>query len=254
MSFRTDLAAGEPLLGAWLQLPSPVTAELVARCGAGWAGIDTQHGAIGHGEMSAMLQTLRLGGVPGVVRVSSNDHGEIGRALDAGASGVIVPQVESRAEAEHAVVACRYPPAGRRSWGPLQVALAQHDWTPGDGDEHAACIVMLESEDAVLRAAEIVSTPGIDAVLVGPNDLAITLGLAPTATFVEGRHRELIEEAVLACRQAGVAVGAVLPGPGDAGMYVEQGFRLLAVFGDLTTLSRGSRAAFRAAQGAVSGK
>jgi 4-hydroxy-2-oxoheptanedioate aldolase len=254
MGLRADLHSGAPLVGAWLQLGSPVTAELVVRSGAGWAGIDTEHGAISHHEMAAMLQVLRLGGVPALVRVAGNDHGEIGRALDAGACGVIVPQVESRAEAERAVAACRYPPAGRRSWGPLQVALAEGDWTPQDGDDHAACIVMLESEAAVHGAEDIVSTPGLDAVLLGPNDLALTIGLPPTATFQGGRHRDLVDEAIRACREADVPVGAVLADPADARAYVDMGIRLLAVFGDLRTLARESRAAMRTARRALSGE
>ena len=116
-AIRDVLHPGGSAIGLWATIPSPVTAELAARSGAGYVVVDQQHGAVGPGELLAMLQAIQGAGRPALVRVGSHDPWVIGHALDLGAQGVIVPLVDSPEEAEAIVAACRYAPAGRRSWG-----------------------------------------------------------------------------------------------------------------------------------------
>jgi 4-hydroxy-2-oxoheptanedioate aldolase len=106
-SLRAALSTCEPLFGAWLQMPNPIAAEAVGHLGFDWVGIDTQHGLIGYETMLSMLQAIAVSGTPAVVRVSGNIPGEIGRALDSGAQGIIVPLIETPEAAAQAADACR---------------------------------------------------------------------------------------------------------------------------------------------------
>lgn len=247
-TFRDALAAGDELSGAWLQLGGSHLVELVARQGFDWVGIDLQHGAFGPDEALTMLQVLRPSPAHAVVRVSSCSPAEISRALDGGAAGVIVPTVESAEEAAAAVAACRYPPAGSRSWGPLPLALGADGYTPERGDAGAACIVMIETLAGLAATESIVAVPGVDAVFMGPNDLALTAGMAPTLAFDRPEHRAMIDEIVAACRARGVPLGALVPEVEDTQRYREMGFSMLGVFGDVKCVARGAAGALSAAR------
>jgi 4-hydroxy-2-oxoheptanedioate aldolase len=201
--------------------------------------------------MVAMLQAFAISRVPSVVRVPANDAAEIGRTLDAGADGVIVPLVETAEEAERAVAACRYAPAGARSWGALRPSLHIEGYDPATGDAHAACIVLIETERGAHNADEIASVPGVDALYIGPNDLALTAGLPPSYTFEEPRHRALVERIVAAGERAGIPVGTHARGPEHVREYLDAGFRLLVVHRDLPELVLSGRSALAAAQEAA---
>ncbi len=142
-SLRERWRAGESTVGAWCTIPSTWTAELAARSGHDWVVVDTQHGLIGYDMMLPMLQAISTTGVPSLVRVPWNEPGTIMKALDAGAGGVIVPMINSVAEAEAVVGACRYPPAGFRSMGPTRARVVDGDW------RQPLCIVMVETVQAV---------------------------------------------------------------------------------------------------------
>ena len=178
---REAWAEDRAALGGWLTIPSGFSAEIMAHAGFDWVCVDTQHGVIDYQQMVGMLQAVSSTPVTPLVRVPWNEPGIIGKTLDAGARGVIIPMVNSVEEAEQAVRACRYAPAGARSYGPLRATY----YAGSDYYEHAnddvLCIVMIETRDAVARVDEILSVPGIDAVYIGPADLSITLGLPPPA-------------------------------------------------------------------------
>src|SRR3989442_2154393 len=137
----------------------------MAPAGFGWVCVDLQHGLIGYQEMVAMLQGVALAGVPALVRVPWNDPSWIMKALDAGAAGVIVPLVNSPAEAAAAAAACRYPPDGYRSWGPVRASLGVADFTPELANRSVVCAVMVETGPAVEQLDQSGSVPGRDAVL-----------------------------------------------------------------------------------------
>lgn len=241
-SLREALSTGRPLLGAWLQMPNPVAAEAVGHLGFDWIGIDTQHGLIGYETMLSMLQAIAITGTPAVVRVSGNIPGEIGRALDSGAQGIIVPLVETAEAAAHAADACRYPPRGHRSWGALRPALETVPYSPGAGDEQAVCFAMVETVTGVDNIDAIAAVDGVDVVYVGPSDLASSAGLPPMLALQEGSHRALVERIAAACAKAGTWSGIHPPTP-DVGWYRDQGFNLLPVYRDLPALQEGATAA-----------
>src|SRR3990172_9661066 len=159
---------GQPALGGWLTVPSSVSAEIFAHAGFDWLTIDMQHGLIDYQVAVTMLQAISTTETVPIVRVPWNEPGIIMKALDAGAYGVIIPMVNSRAEAEAAVAACRYPPRGVRSYGPVRAVYYAGAGYFAHADQEVCCIVMLETKEAVENADEILTVPGIDAAYIGP--------------------------------------------------------------------------------------
>ena len=129
------------------------------------------------------------------------------KALDAGAYGVIVPMVNSRAEAEQAVAACRYPPLGNRSFGPIRGALYGGRGYAQEANSQLACLAMIETEEGIANLEEIVSTPGLDGVYIGPADLALAMGLPVSGDQPQEEHLQMVIRIRDACRAAGIAVG-----------------------------------------------
>jgi 4-hydroxy-2-oxoheptanedioate aldolase len=249
-SLREALQDRTPLLGAWLQMPNPIAAEAAGRAGFDWIGIDTQHGLIGYDTLLHMLQAVAVTGTPTVVRVSSNDLGEIGRALDSGAQGVIIPLIETAEQARQAAHACRYPPRGGRSWGALRPMLEHVPYGTALGDELAVCFAMVETETGVDNIEEIASVDGVDVVYVGPSDLASSSGLPPQLALQPGHHQELVERIAAACRKAGRWCGIHPPTP-DVAWYHEQGFNLMPVYRDLPAFQDGLVASLDQARGSI---
>ncbi len=220
---REKWKAGEATLGAWCTIPNAWTAELAARSGHDWVTVDTQHGLIGYDAMLPMLQAIGSTGVTSLVRVWWNEPGAIMKALDAGAGGVIVPMVNSVAEAKAAVGACRYPPDGYRSMGPVRARVVSSDW------RLPLCIVMIETVDAVSRASEILAVPGIDAVFIGPNDLAVSAGLDSSYEGRHPEHRRLMLSVLDAARANNVTAGIMCGTAAVAQQWAEAGFPMLAL-------------------------
>jgi 4-hydroxy-2-oxoheptanedioate aldolase len=225
---------GEPTIGAWCTIPSPWTAEVAARTGHDWVCVDTQHGLIGYDMMLPMLQAITAGGVPSFVRVPWNEPGTIMKALDAGAGGVIVPMVNSPEEARSVVGACRYPPDGFRSMGPTRARTLGGDW------RLPICVVMIETVEAVKRADEILSVPGVDAVFVGPNDLAVSAGLDSSYEGRHPEHRKLIEAVARSAKAHGVVAGIMCASAEVAGQWYKAGYQMLALESDTRLLTAAS--------------
>lgn len=233
-SLRERWQAGEPTFGAWCTIPSSWTAEVAARSGHDWVCIDTQHGLIGYDVMLPMLQAIAASAVPSFVRVPWNEPGTIMKVLDAGAAGVIVPMVNSVAEARSAVGACRYPPDGYRSMGPIRARAVSADW------RLPICVVMIETVQAVSRADEILAVPGIDAVFVGPNDLAVSAGLDSGYEGRHPEHRRLIETLASSARAHGVVAGIMCGSPEVALQWHRVGYQMLALESDTRLLTAAS--------------
>jgi 4-hydroxy-2-oxoheptanedioate aldolase len=217
-------------------MPGSFTAEIVANAGFDWVCVDVQHGLIGYQEMLAMLQAVAVVGVPSIVRVPWNDPGWIMKALDAGAAGVIVPMVNSPAEAAAAVGACRYPPDGYRSWGPTRASLGVPDYSPELANRSVICAVMVETVGALEQLAEIVSVPGVDAVFIGPSDFALSMGFGPRTD--EPEHRRLLEGVPAVCRDHGVVAGIACGSAELLARWRQAGYTMLAAPSDLVTLRR----------------
>ena len=234
-ALRARLAAGEPAYGAWCALDGVLAAEVAALAGFDWACADFQHGAAGLDTAAPLFQAISVAGAVPLARVPGNDHWLIGRALDLGAAGVIVPMVNDPDEARHAVDSVRYPPAGTRSFGPVRSAA--------DAGE-PLCIVMCETRRSVEGLAEICAVDGVDAVYVGPRDLALSHGLEP-GTDLE----RVIEQILATCVQAGVPAGIHTRSGESARGYTRAGFRFAAVGSDRDLLARAALAELQVARG-----
>ncbi|WP_232661961.1 HpcH/HpaI aldolase family protein [Pseudonocardia sp. TRM90224] len=226
-------------VGGWLHAPSSVTAEVVGSVGFDFVVIDQQHGLVGDDALVPMLQALGATGTPGVVRATVNEHAAIGRVLDRGAAGVIVPLVDSAEEAARAAAACRYPPAGTRSWGKSRVA-----WHPAAPDP--LCIVMVETMAAVDGLPSILDVDGVDAIFVGPTDLALSAGVPITARDDDPAFIERLGSIAQRCAAAGRPVGIYCATAEQVHRSRELGFTFAAGFTE-TALLRAAAADIRAA-------
>lgn len=249
MTFRNPLTdawrRGETVLGAWCTLPDPFAAEIFGRQGYHYVCVDQQHGMIDDSTAFPMVQAISASGAAPIVRVRWNEPAAIMSALDVGALGVVVPMIETRADAEAAVSACRYPPAGQRSYGPIRARDVMGSTDP-DVLSDVACIVMIETARALADLDDIVSTPGVDGVYIGPSDLALALGEKPgsTAPIVD----ETVQRIADACHRHGVAVGMHTPAGAIARRYVERGFEFATVFSDAGLIAAAAREQLDAAR------
>jgi 4-hydroxy-2-oxoheptanedioate aldolase len=211
----------------WAAIPSSLTAELGAASGYDYVCVDLQHGLSDERMMVSMLQATMAAGSTPLVRVAWNEPGLIMRALDLGAAGVIVPLIESAAEASLAVRACRYPPEGMRSYGPSRAELVIGSPVPAELAAGALCFVMVETQGALEQVDEIAATPGLDGIYIGPSDLSLALGLTPRV----GGPR--LEKAIARVREAAHA-RALIAGMHCAGGLAAreraaQGFEMVTV-------------------------
>jgi len=231
-------AEGKIAHGGWLSIGHPMTAEAMGSVGFDYLCVDMQHGTADYSQAFSMLQTLRSSPSALLARVPWNEPGIIGRILDAGAAGIIVPMVNSVAEAEAAVAACRYPPDGARSWGPIRPARIHDGYSPASANAGVACIPMIETAQAVAALDDILAVPGIDAIYVGPADLSISYG-QPPASDNDGPFAEALKRIVDSCAANGVIPG-IHTSPQFARARRDQGFRMITVASDLLALAAGA--------------
>ena len=230
-------AEGRTVFGLWAGIPNSFVAELLAGTGVDYVCVDQQHGLIGYDAAVPMFQAAENAGAAPITRVLSNDPYRIMKALDAGAWGVIVPLVNDAEEVARAVAACRYPPRGMRSYGPIRASAVIGSADPEDLDREAICLVMVETKEALERVEEISATPGVDGIYIGPSDLALSLGLSPTLSIQEGEHARAIHRIKEACHEHGIAAGIHSPDGGWARRHAEDGFDMVTVATDAALLA-----------------
>ena len=243
-------AAGRTAFGLWSVVPGSFGAEILSETGADYVCVDQQHGLIDYDAMVPMFQAIRAGGAAPITRVLSNDPFLIMKALDAGAWAVIVPLVGSAGDAARAVSACRYPPRGVRSFGPVRAATVIGSRDPEELGSEVLCLVMVETVEALERVDEIAATPGVDGIYIGPSDLALSLGLPPTLEVTEGEHVEAVRRIREACHQHRIAAGIHCPSGDWARSHAEAGFDLVTVATDAPLLREAALRQMTAARGA----
>lgn len=239
-------AVDRAALGGWLVLPSNISAEYMAHAGFDWLCIDMQHGSIDYQVALSMLQAISTTDTVPIVRVPWNEPGIIMKTLDAGAYGVIVPMVNSRAEAEAAVAACRYAPQGNRSYGPGRATLYAGPDYFANANKTVLCICMIETREAIERAEEIISTPGIDAIYIGPSDLSVSLDLPPASDHDTPDFTAALDKVLAACKKHGVIAGAHCGTTDVAKKRIAQGFRFVQMADDAGALMRSAMASLAA--------
>ena len=234
--FLDALRAGRSVVGLWSVIPDAFAAELLALAGPDYVCVDQQHGLADFSSAHAMFQAISARGSVPITRVNWNEPGPIMRALDAGALGVIVPMVESRLDTEKAVNACRYPPKGCRSYGPVRARYELRSTDPA-ALEQVACIVMIETRAGLENAEEIVSTPGLDAVYIGPMDLSLALGVPLSDVRESAEHARALDRLRGICERQGLPIGIHCYDGASALAYLDEGFQMVTAGADSGMLS-----------------
>ena len=174
------MKAGKPVINGWLQIPSTVSAEVMAHQGWDSLTIDMQHGLVDYTNALPMLQTISTTDVTPLARVNWNEPGQIMKILDAGAYGVICPMVSNKKEAENFVQACLYPPHGYRSYGPIRGLVYGGPDYAENANSEILKFAMIETKESLDNLDEIMKTPGLDGVYIGPADLSLAIGEKPS--------------------------------------------------------------------------
>lgn len=241
-TLRTLWARGDTALNGWVTIPNPWVAEVMAQQGWDSVTIDAQHGLMHYDVSLGMLQAISTTPAIPLVRVPWNEPGILMKMLDAGAYGIICPMINTRAEAEAFVGACRYPPLGYRSYGPLRAAIyAGPDYVERANDT-ILTLAMIETAEAVRNADDICATPGLDGIYIGPSDLSISLGGRPGAPVSEPSLAEPIAAVLAATKRRGVVAGIHTGSTQEAQRMVELGFRFVTVQSDLRYLTGAAQA------------
>jgi len=247
--FRTRVLSGEMLIGAFSDLASPLAAELLAKAGMDWTVIDLEHGTATEADLLGLLYAVGTTPMAPIVRPQSAERLRVGRALDLGAAGIMLPQLQSINQVREAVAYLRYPPVGSRgvalrTRGADMGALSHAD-VARVVNERIVGIVQIESVDAVAAADEIAALDEVDVLFVGPADLSHALG-AP-GRFDEPRYLDALTTVVAAARRRGKAAGILLYDVATFGAHADLGFRFIGLGSEGSYVSAGAAAMLRAA-------
>ena len=249
-TFRQQLQQRTLSLGAWVQIGHPAVAEVFGRAGFDWVCADLEHGAQDLESATNLFRALSAYPAAAVVRVPSNDPIWIRRCMDAGAHGVIVPMINSGAEAEAAVSAAKYPPRGQRGFGYMRASEHGVDFHPyiKRANDETAVVVQIEHHRAIEALDDILSVEGVDGALIGPMDLSGSMGIC--GQLDHPRMQDAMKAFVDACARHGKAAGLHLVHPSAERIRSARaaGFTLLVLGLDVVFLAEASAQALREAR------
>jgi 4-hydroxy-2-oxoheptanedioate aldolase len=232
---------GETVLNGWLAIPSSFSAETMAHQGWDSLTIDLQHGIVDYLSTVSMLQAISTTDVTPLVRVAWLDPGIIMKVLDAGAYGVICPMINDAGDAEALVAACRYPPQGQRSFGPIRALLYAGADYPSHANEAVVVLAMIETAKALANLDEILAVPHLDGVYVGPADLSNALGYPPSFDTEERPVVEAIDMILAKTKERGLVAGIHNGSTAAALRRAEKGFRFVTVGSDARLMAAGAK-------------
>ncbi len=238
---RTLWQRGEAALCAWLSIPSSFSAEIVAHSGFDCVTIDLQHGMIDYQAAVPMLQAISTTATTPLARVPWNDPGAIMKMLDAGCYGIVCPMINTVEEAAAFAAACRYPPAGIRSYGPKRAMLYAGDDYADAANDTVLAIAMIETADGLANVDAIAALPGIDALYIGPADLSLAIGRSQRVDQTDPVMVEALETILAAARRHGKVAGLHTATPGYAAAMIDKGFQLVTVATDAGFLEAEAR-------------
>jgi 4-hydroxy-2-oxoheptanedioate aldolase len=245
-------------LGAWQMLPGSNLSRILARSNTDWVCVDTEHGNISDTAMHESVAAIASCGVSPIVRTVSNEGWMIKRALDAGAHGIVIPQLNNAEEARSVVRAAKFPPQGIRGFGS---PFAMERFVPKGGEpvsaseylqqanEALVTIIQIETQQALDNVDAIAAVPGVDVLFVGPYDLGNSIGYPILA---DGMHDELkaaIEKIHLAAKKAGKRSGIYCTDGDQARVYADRGFTMISAMTDSLALGQGVSTAIGRARG-----
>jgi len=245
---KQKMLRGDPAFGYALGLGSPAAAEVLSNCGIDFILLDTQHGSWGPDSTIQALTAMTAGSAVPMARVAANNFTMIGRLLDEGMLGIVVPMVHTPEDAKAAADACRFPPRGQRSWGWGRARAYGDDYTDWI-DDQVFLAVQIESALAVENAEAILATPGVDGCWIGPSDLALSMGFHPREIDQREEHARALERVVQACRNTGKVAGLACRSLEEAARRPKQGFQFLTAGSDVGFLLSGARAGLKVLRG-----
>jgi len=243
---KAKMRRGQPSIGSWLSMAHPSIAEILAMAGYDWVVIETEHTAIDVSEVLRLIIAIEQRGAVPLVRLAWNDPIQAKSVLDSGAAGVLVPMVNSRADAELAVNMTKYPPLGFRGVGLARAQGYGEHFTDyvTNANEDTLLIVQIEHKDAVANIDEILSVPGIDGTFIGPYDLSLSLGIPGQLTHpdIVAAKRRVLDATLARGLVAGVHFVHPDTAAEDCRQAVKQGYRFIAMGTDILFLGDSARA------------
>lgn len=231
-------ADGKPVINGWLAIPSFFSAELMDNQGWDSLTIDMQHGIIGYDTMLPMLAAIQPRTTP-MARVPWLEPGIIMKSLDAGCHGIICPMINTAADAEEFIKAMRYPPRGGRSFGPTRVTLREGADYAKQANEQCLAFAMIETQEALHNLDSIMETDGLDAIYIGPADLANSLGYPPRLDQEEPAVVEAIDEILSKAKEHNLRAGLHNGSASYAKKMIDKGFDLVTIMSDARLLIKG---------------
>ncbi|NCT99091.1 MAG: 2,4-dihydroxyhept-2-ene-1,7-dioic acid aldolase [Comamonadaceae bacterium] len=238
---REIWAQGGAAVNGWLAIPNSFSAETMAHQGWDSLTIDLQHGVVDYQAMVPMLQAVSTTPTVPVVRVPWLEPGILMKALDAGAYGVICPMVNTRADAEKLVAYTHYAPRGTRSFGPVRALLYGGADYPQHANDTIVAFAMIETAQALDNLDDILSTPGLDAVYIGPSDLSLALGCKPTFDDLDPKAAEAVQHILARAQAHGVVAGIHNGTPEAALKRIAMGFQFVTVSSDARLMAAGAQ-------------
>lgn len=238
---REIWAQGGAAVNGWLAIPNSFSAETMAHQGWDSLTIDLQHGVVDYQAMVPMLQAVSTTPTVPVVRVPWLEPGILMKALDAGAYGVICPMVNTRADAEKLVAYTHYAPRGTRSFGPVRALLYGGADYPQHANDTIVAFAMIETAQALDNLDDILATPGLDAVYIGPSDLSLALGCKPTFDDLGPKAAEAVQHILARAKAHGVVAGIHNGTPEAALKRIAMGFQFVTVSSDARLMAAGAQ-------------
>ena len=246
-TLKQKMLAGEGTTNGWCAFGSSYSAEILGHAGFDSVTVDMQHGMFDFNAVLPMLQALSATPTVPIVRVPWNDTAIIMHVLDAGAYGIICPMVNNRADAERLVAACRYAPVGMRSYGPARGLLFGGADYPDHANDEIVVLAMIETLDGIKNLDEILATPGLDGVYIGPNDLALVLGARVGSDLSDKRCIDAIAH-ILARATAHNKLAGIFCASGAVGaIRRKQGFTMVTLSHEGSYLTQAAKAQVAAA-------
>ena len=234
---KEKLQRGEPSIGTWISTGDPIVAEILAHAGFDWLTVDMEHNAIDMERLLTCFYAITTTDTVPFVRVPWNDPQVLKRVLDIGAYGVVVPNIKSPEEAELAIRACRYAPEGFRGVGGIRGRFYGGPDYYEKANEEIAVVLMIEDGEAVRRIAEICNVPGIDALFIGPNDLASSLGVPTGYDNPHPDHKAAVRQVLETGKRFNVPVGIHCGSAEEVNRRIEEGFLWLPIISDARFLT-----------------
>ncbi len=243
---------GKPVINGWLQIPSTVSAEAMAHQGWDSLTIDMQHGLVDYTNALPMLQTISSTDVTPLARVNWNEPGQIMKILDAGSYGVICPMVSNRGEAEKFVQACMYPPDGYRSFGPVRGLIYGGSDYADHANNELLKFAMIETKESLEKLDEIMSTPGLDGIYIGPADLSLAIGEKPGFDRPEtSKAYSEISRILEYAKKNNIFAGIHNGTPEYALKMIDKGFNFVTIGADQRAMSSGAKAIVEKMKGPI---